>query len=144
MAPPSSRYHDYVRQTLKTRIPAILKIAAEGQNAEAVRQLLAIGRAVEANAPMVLDLHDWQIPGWETLPGRVNGKRPTEASFFDFEYWLYFRILLATRYPRNSADPFRATKHRDLERHIQWAEQAIQKTQTLARGAHPFSACERS
>ncbi len=131
MAPPSTRYHDYVRQTLKTRIPAILKIAGEGQNAEAVRQLLAIGRAVDANAPMVLDLHDWPIPGWESLPGRVNGKRPTEASFFDFEYWLYFRILLATRYPRNSADPFRATKHRDLERHIQWAEQAIQKTQTL-------------
>jgi hypothetical protein len=132
MAPPASRYHDYVRHTLKTRIPAILKIAAEGQNAEAVRQLRAIGRAVEANAPMVLDLHDWPIPGWEALPGRVNGKRPTEASFFDFEYWLYFRILLAVRYPRSGADPFRAIKHRDLERHIQWAEQAIQKTQTLA------------
>jgi hypothetical protein len=132
MAPPVSRYHDYVHQTLKTRIPAIIKMTEEGQNAEAVRQLHAIGRAVEANAPMVLDLHDWPLPGWETLPARVNGKRPTDASFFDFEYWLYFRLLSAVRYPQTRADPFRATKHRDLERHINWAEQAIQRTQTLA------------
>jgi hypothetical protein len=131
MAPPASRYHDYVRQTLKTRIPAIIGMAEEGQGAEAVRQLRAVARAVEANAPMVLDLNDWPIPGWESLPGRVNGKRPTEAPFFDFEYWLYFRILLAVRYPERQRDPFRAVKHRELERHIQWAEQAIQKTQTL-------------
>jgi hypothetical protein len=132
MAPPASRYHDYVRQTLKTRIPAIIRIAEEGQGAEAVRQLHAIARAVEANAPMVLDLHDWPIPGWESLPARVNGKRPTDASFFDFEYWLYFRILKAVHYQERRGDPFRATKHRDLERHIHWAEQAIQKTQTFA------------
>ncbi|MBN9347782.1 MAG: DUF89 family protein [Devosia sp.] len=131
MAPPASRYHDYVRQTLATRIPAIIRLAEDGQDAEAIRQLHAIGRAVEANAPMVLDLHDWPLPGWETLPARVNGKRPLEASFFDFEYWLYFRILLAVHYPERRADPFRATKHRDLERHINWAEQAIQRTQTL-------------
>jgi hypothetical protein len=132
MAPPASRYHDYVRQTLKTRIPAIIKMTEAGQNAEAVRQLHAIGRAVEANAPLVLDLHDWPLAGWETLPARVNGKRPTEASFFDFEYWLYFRLLSAVRYAQTGADPFRAIKHRDLGRHIGWAEQAIQKTQTLA------------
>jgi hypothetical protein len=80
---------------------------------------------------MVLDLHDWPLPGWESLPARVNGKRPTDASFFDFEYWLYFRILTAVRYRDSKADPFRSTKHRDLERHINWAEQAIQRTQTF-------------
>jgi hypothetical protein len=134
MAPPvqSSRYTEYVRQTLAQRIPLILKSAGEGQGPEILRQLNAIGRAVEANAPMVLDLHDWPIPGWEALPGRVNGKRPSDASFFDFEYWLYFRILAAVRYRETKSDPFRAVKHRDLERHIHWAEQAIQKTQTLA------------
>ena len=134
MAPPvqSSRYTEYVRQTLAKRIPAVIKTAEEGQGAEAIRQLHAIGRAVEANAPMVLDLHDWTLPGWEALPGRVNGKRPSEASFFDFEYWLYLRILAAVRYPERNVDPFRAVKHRDLERNIQWAEQAIQKTQTLS------------
>lgn len=133
MAPVQSpRYTEYVRQTLAARIPAILKTAGEGQGFEAIRQLNAIGRAVEANAPMVLDLHDWPVPGWESLPGRINGKRPTEASFFDFEYWLYFRILTAVRYRERNVDPFRAIKHRDLERHIHWAEQAIQKTQTLA------------
>jgi hypothetical protein len=36
------------------------------------------------------------------------------------------------RYAQTGADPFRAIKHRDLERHINWAEQAIQRTQTLA------------
>lgn len=131
MVPPASRYVQYVQHTLKTRIPAILKIAEEGQGPAAARQLHAIGRSVEANGPMVLDLHDWPLPGWEALPSRVNGKRPTEASFFDFEYWLYFRILMAVRYPERQADPFRATKHRDLERHLSWAEQAIQRTQTL-------------
>lgn len=131
MAPPSARYDKYVSKTLTTRIPAIIKMAEDGQNAEAVRQLHAIARAVAANAPMVLDLHDWPLPGWETLPARVNGTRPSDASFFDFEYWLYFRILLAVRYPDRATDPFRGVKHRDLERHIQWAEQAIQKTQTL-------------
>jgi hypothetical protein len=128
----SPRYTEYVRQALAKRIPAILKLAGEGQRSEVVRQLNAIGRAVEANAPMVLDLHDWPFAGWETLPGRVNGKRPTEATFFDFEYWLYFRILKAVHYPEHGVDPFRAIKHRDLERHIDWAEQAIQRTQTLA------------
>jgi hypothetical protein len=107
-------------------------MAGEGQDTAATRQLAAIGRAIEADAPMVMDLHDWPLTGWETLPARVNGKRPTQASFFDFEYWLYFRILIAVRYPVTRADPFRATKHRDLERHIEWAEQAIQKTQTLS------------
>jgi hypothetical protein len=127
----SLRYRNYVNQALKGRVPAILGIAAEGQNAEAVRQLLAIGRAVEANAPMVIDLHDWPIPGWEALPGRINGRRPTEASFFDFEHWLYFRILLAVRYHKGGRDPFRAIKHGDLERHIHWAEQALEKTHTF-------------
>ena len=90
MAPPASRYHDYVRQTLATRFPAIIRLAEDGQDAEAIRQLHAIGRAVEANAPMVLDLHDWPLPGWETLPARVNGKRPLEASFFDFDTIFHF------------------------------------------------------
>jgi hypothetical protein len=128
----SSRYTDYVRQTLATRIPKILAMAGEGQGSEALRQLHAIGRAIEADAPMVIDLHDWPLTGWETLPARVNGRRPSQASFFDFEYWLYFRILMAVRYPVTRSDPFRVAKHRDLERHIEWAEQAIQKTQTLS------------
>lgn len=132
MAPPASRYHDYVRHALKTRIPAIVGMAEDGQDPATIRQLHAIARAVDANAPMLLDLHDWPIPGWETLPARVNGRRPTDASFFDFEYWLYFRILSAVGYPRTGVDPFRAVKHRDLERHINWAEQAIQRTRTLA------------
>ncbi len=131
-AGPSSRYTDYVRQTLATRIPAILQMASEGQGADAARRLLAIGRAIEADAPMVMDLADWPLPGWETLPARVNGRRPSQAAFFDFEYWLYFRILVAVGYHRSRSDPFRATKHRDLERHIGWAEQAIQKTHTLS------------
>jgi hypothetical protein len=131
MAPPASRYHDYVRQALAKRYPAIIRMAEDGQGAEAVRQLHAIGRALEANAPMVLDLHDWPIPGWETLPARVNGRRPLDAPFFDFEYWFYFRVLMAVRFHDTKADPFRATKHRDLERHINWAEQAIQRTQSL-------------
>ena len=131
MAPPASRYTDYVRKAIATRYPAILRAAEAGQGPEAVRQLHAIARALEANAPMVLDLHDWPIPGWETLPARVNGKRPLDAPFFDFEYWLYFRILSAVRFRDTKADPFRATKHQDLERHINWAEQAIQRTQTL-------------
>ncbi len=126
------RYTDYVTRMLATRIPAILKIAEEGQDAEAVRQLHAIGRAVEANAPMVLDYASWPLPGWEGLPGRVNGRRPADAAFFDFEYWLYFRILMAVRYAETHIDPFRRTKHRDLARHIDWAAQAIQTTRSLA------------
>ena len=134
MTPPPlpARYTDYVRHTLKTRIPAILAMAGEGQDAAAARQLGAIARAVAADAPMLMDLRDWPIPGWEDLPGRVNGRRPSEAAFFDFEYWLYFRILMAVRYPETRADPFRLTKHRDLERHLDRAEQALQKTRTLA------------
>lgn len=131
MAPPASRYHDYVRQALTKRYPAIIRMVADGQGVEAVRQLHAIARALEANAPMVLDLHDWPVPGWETLPARVNGKRPADAPFFDFEYWFYFRVLMAVRFNDSKSDPFRATKHRDLERHINWAEQAIHRTQSL-------------
>ena len=131
-APTLRRYTDYVRHTLRSRIPAIIAMAGEGQDAAATRQLHAIARAIEADAPMVLDLDDWPLPGWEALPGRVNGRRPSQAAFFDFEYWLYFRILMAVRYPETRGDPFRATKHRELERHIGWAEQAIQKTRTLA------------
>lgn len=128
----SARYTDYVKEALARRMPAIIGIAEEGQDAEATKQLHAIARAVAADAPMVLDYAAWPVPGWEALPGRVNGKRPSEASFFDFEYWLYFRILRAVRYPETRNDPFRLTKHRDLTRHIDWAEQAIQKTHTLA------------
>ena len=131
MAPPASRYHDYVRHSLATRIPAIIKLAEIGQEPGAIRQLHAIARAVEANAPMVLDLHDWPLAGWEALPPRVNGKRPTDAAFFDFEHWLYFRVLRAVGYQQTQADPFRATKHRDLERHINWADLALQQTRTL-------------
>ena len=147
----SPRYTDYVKHTLATRVPAIIAIAEEGQDAEAVRQLHAIARAVAADAPMVLDYASWPLPGWEALPGRVNGKRPSEASFLDFEYWLYFRILKAVRYPETRNDPFRLTKHRDIERHIDWAEQAVQKTQTLTEGlnlaldanAHDLSQVEK-
>ncbi len=127
----SARYTDYVARTLATRIPAIIGIAEEGQHPEAVRQLHAIARAVAADAPMVLDYAGWPIPGWEALAARVNGRRPSEAAFFDFEYWLYFRILGAVRFAETRNDPFRLVKHRDLSRHIDWAEQAIQKTRTL-------------
>jgi hypothetical protein len=96
MAPPASRYTDYARNAIVTRYPAILRAAEDGQGPEAVRQLHAIARALEANAPMVLDLHDWPIPGWETLPARVNGKRPLDAAFFDFEYWLCTATSSAT------------------------------------------------
>jgi hypothetical protein len=131
MAPLASRYHDYVRHTLATRIPAIIKFADIGQDDAVRRQLHALGRAIEADAPMVLDLHVWPLVGWDSLPARVNGRRPSDAAFFDFEHWFYFRLLTAVGYHRTRADPFRATKHRDLERHINWAEQALQQTRTL-------------
>lgn len=134
MAPPTDipRYRDYVRQTLAKRIPAILEMARENQDAEPLRQLNALARAVEADAPMVMDLHDWPLPGWEALPARVNGRRPSEAAFFDFEYWLYYRILLAVRYASTRNDPFRPTKHRDLGRHIDWADGAIETVHSFA------------
>ncbi|MEO6012433.1 MAG: ARMT1-like domain-containing protein [Devosia sp.] len=128
----SERARGYVAATLKARIPIIIKTAAEGQDAEAVRQLDAIARSIAADGPMVLDYQSWPLPGWDALAGRVNGKRPSEAPFFDFEYWLYFRILKAVRYPETRTDPFRSTKHKDLERHIEWAEQALAKTHTIA------------
>lgn len=128
------RYRRFVAATLKTRIPAILKTAEEGLPDEAVRQLRAIGRAVEADAPMVLDVSSWPFPGWEDMPARVNGRRPSQAPFFDFEYWLYFRILTAVHFPQTRTDPFRLTKHRDLDRHLAWADEALAKTRSFAEG----------
>lgn len=127
-----ARYHDYVRRTLAGRVPAILRMAAQGQAAEAARRLEALGRAVADDVPMVLDAAAWPIAGWEELPQRVHGRRPSEASFFDFEYWLYSRVLGAVDHPESRIDPFRATKHHDLARHLDWAEQAVREARTLA------------
>src|SRR5690606_1019720 len=101
----SSRYTQYVRQTLATRIPAILESAAEGQEAEAVRRLRAIAATVAADAPMELNGDSWPLPGWEDLPARVDGRRPREAAFFDVEHWLYFRILQAVHHAETRVDP---------------------------------------
>src|SRR4051812_20921307 len=128
------RYRSFVATTLKARIPVILKTAEEGQSDEAAKQLRAIARAVEADAPMLLDVALWPYAGWEDMPARVNGKRPSEAPFFDFEYWLYFRILNAVRFAETGIDPFRLTKHRDLDKHLSWADEALDKTKTFAEG----------
>jgi hypothetical protein len=127
----SDRYHRFVAATLDQRIPVILRTAGENTDAEGRGRLEAIGRAVAANAPMVADLSNWPFVGWEKLPPRVNGKRVRDAAFFDFEYWLYLRILEAVRFPEARVDPFRPSKHRDLDRHLSWAEQALQQTRTL-------------
>src|SRR5437762_3237976 len=92
---PVARYERYVTDTLKQRIPAILRNAQEGLNSETTARLQSILRVVELDAPMVVDLLDWPFAGWENLPARVNGKHVSKAPFFDFEYWLYFRILTA-------------------------------------------------
>jgi hypothetical protein len=131
---PQKRYRDFVASTMKTRIPAILRTAEEGFDAAIVAQLRAIGRAVEAGAPMVMDLDGWPFIGWEDMPARVNGRRIGEAPFFDFEYWLYFRILAAVRFAETRADPFRHTKHRDLDKHLAWADDALGRTNSLADG----------
>ncbi len=128
------RYGDFVAKTLKTRIPVILKNAEEGLADEAIRQLRAIGRAIEADAPMVMDVADWPFSGWEDMPARVNGKRPSQAPFFDFEYWMYFRMLRAVRFDETGIDPFRLTKHRDLDKHLAWADAELGKTKSLADG----------
>ena len=128
------RYRSFVASTLKTRIPVILKTAEQGLPDDAARQLRAIARAVEADAPMLLDVALWPYAGWEDMPARVNGKRPSEAPFFDFEYWLYFRILNAVRFAETNIDPFRLTKHRDLDKHLSWADEALAKTRNVAEG----------
>lgn len=113
---------------MEKRVPAILRTAEEGASEDAARQLKAIGRAIAANAPMVIDLKDWPFAGWEDMPQRVNGKRPRQAPFFDFEYWMYFRILEAVRFAETRFDPFRAVKHRDFDKHLRWAETALAET----------------
>jgi hypothetical protein len=129
------------------RIPAILRTAEEGVGEEAAKQLKAIARAIEADGPMVLDLSGWPFAGWEDMPARVNGKRPRQASFFDFEYWMYFRILQSVKFAETRLDPFRAIKHRELDKHLQWAETALGETKSfeaalklsLAANAHDLS-----
>ncbi|MEP7241614.1 MAG: ARMT1-like domain-containing protein [Devosia sp.] len=123
----AERYRRYVGKTMLERIPAILRIAEEGLDRIAVENLKAIGRAVAANAPMVMELGDWPYVGWEDLPRRINGKRIADAPFFDFEYWLYFRILSGTRFLKSRVDPFRAIKHKDMDAHLAWAEEALAK-----------------
>ncbi len=132
---------------MRTRIPAILRTAEDGQSEQAIKQLRAIGRSVEADGPMVLSLEGWPFAGWEDMPRRVNGKRPSQAPFFDFEYWLYFRILQSVRFSETRTDPFRAIKHRDIDKHLAWAESALTATKTfedalrlsLAANAHDLS-----
>ena len=130
----ADRYHPFVTATLARRIPAILRSTAEGADAEAAKQLQAIARAVTADAPMLLDVAGWPFPGWEDMPARVNGKRPSAAPFFDFEYWMYFRILKAVRFTETATDPFRRIKHRDLDKHLTWADTALDATKTLSEG----------
>lgn len=126
-----ARERDYAAKTRAERIPVILRTAAEGQDAETQRRLDAIGRAIAADAPMLADLAGWPATGWEELPRRVNGLRPSQAPFFDFEYWFYLRLLQAVRFAERKIDPFRIVKHKDLARHIDWAAQAILTTRTL-------------
>lgn len=130
----AERYRKYVADTMAKRIPQIIRNAGEGADAETIARLDALNRAVAAGAPMVLDLSNWPFQGWEEMPARVNGRRIGEAPFFDFEYWMYFRILEAVRFPETRADPFRATKHRDFDRHLRWADEALSQTATLSDG----------
>jgi hypothetical protein len=130
----SDRYQSFVAATLKNRIPVILKTAEEGLSEPAQKQLRAIARSIEADGPMVMDVAGWPFPGWEDMPARVNGKRPSQAPFFDFEYWLYFRILKATGFAETRIDPFRLTKHRDLDKHLATAEAALARTANFADG----------
>lgn len=116
------------------RIPMIVRNAGEGFDAETVTRLDAISRAIAVGAPMVVDLGNWPFAGWEDFPQRVNGRRISDAPFFDFEFWMYFRILEAVRFADSRADPFRATKHRDLDRHLKWADEAIGKVGSFADG----------
>jgi len=129
---PAERYRKFVADTLAKRIPTIIRNAGDGLDTETNARLEALVRAVGANAHMVLDLANWPFLGWEEMPARVNGRRIADAPFFDFEFWLYFRILEAVRFPETRADPFRATKHRDLDRHLKWADEALSRTSTLA------------
>ena len=131
---PAERYRKFVADTLAKRIPTIIRNAGDGLDTETNARLEALVRAVGANAHMVLDLANWPFLGWEEMPARVNGRRIADAPFFDFEFWLYFRILEAVRFPETRADPFRATKHRDLDRHLRWADEALSRTSTLADG----------
>ena len=131
---PTERYRKFVADTLAKRIPTIIRNAGEGFDAETNARLEALVRAVAANAHMVLDLSNWPFLGWEEMPARVNGRRIGDAPFFDFEFWLYFRILEAVRFPETRADPFRTTKHKDLDRHLKWADEALSRTTTLADG----------
>jgi hypothetical protein len=128
----SDRYRRFVTASLDRRLPAILKTAAEEADAEARGRLDAIGRAIAANAPMVADLGGWPFPGWEGLPQRVNGKRVRDAAYFDVDYWFYLRILQAVRYGERRIDPFRATKHRELDHHLSRAGQLLETTRNLA------------
>jgi hypothetical protein len=130
----TERYRRFVADTMAKRIPLIIKNTEEGCDAETAGRLQAIGRAVAADAPMVVDLSYWPFEGWEEMPAKVNGKRISDAPFFDFEFWLYFRILEAVRFGETRFDPFRATKHRDLDRHLKWAVEALGRVSTLAEG----------
>ena len=116
------------------RIPMIVRNAADGFDSETVTRLDAISRAISAGAPMVVDLSNWPFSGWEDFPQRVNGRRIADASFFDFEFWMYFRILEAVRFAETRADPFRTTKHRDLDRHLKRADEALSRVTTFADG----------
>lgn len=131
---PEERYRRFVADTMAKRIPAIIRNCEEGQDANAVRQLKALGKSIEADGPMVIDLGGWTLPGWEDMPARVNGRRPSQAPFFDFEFWMYHRILSAVRYPETRIDPFRAIKHKDLDRHLTWADETLPSIKTLAAG----------
>ena len=131
---PQERYRRFVAETMAKRIPMIVRNAGEGFDAETVTRLDAIARAIAAGAPMVVDLTNWPFQGWEDFPSRVNGRRISDAPFFDFEFWMYFRILEAVRFAETRADPFRATKHRDLDRHLKWADEALGRVSTLAEG----------
>lgn len=130
--PASERYRRYVADTIKHRIPVIVRSAGEGLPPMVANRINAILRVLDQDAPMVADLSDWPFEGWEGLPARVNGKRVSQAAFFDFEYWLYLRILTAVGFPETRRDPFRQIKHKDLDRHLKWGDEALGRTRTLS------------
>jgi hypothetical protein len=134
MPSPSDRRRDYVAETFRTRIPKILANAAAAVGAEARFGIERLAAAIAEDRPMEMDFSSWPVAGWEGLPARVTGRRPSETPFFDFEFWMYFRILAAVRFEETGVDPFRATKHRDLNRHIEMADAALGRMSTLAEG----------
>src|SRR4051812_7337648 len=74
LASDHGRYRRFVDDTLKHRIPVILRNTEAGLDGETVARIRSISRVIERDAPLVVDLAGWPFSGWERLPARVNGK----------------------------------------------------------------------